>query len=171
MKTCLAVNLSFSFFHIPNGQLPSILQNHIKEQRCDSVRKNKHRQSDQSSDHSKKHSPKHTEPNETRYYGLNLDRANIYLVDSREQFNRMLAYLLRQNMVAFDAEWKPIGSTATSKVALIQFATSECVYLLDAVTVDIDEEAWNQLAIGLFNNCEVLKIGEFRVSNGQRRRI
>lgn len=148
-----------SFFQIPKGQMPSLLQNHIKEQRCDPVRKNKNRQSDQSADHSKKHSPKHTEPNDSRYYSLHLDRANVHLVDSRERFDSMLAYLVRQTMVAFDAEWKPIGSMATSKVALIQFATAECVYLLDAVTIDINEEAWNRLAVELFNNSEVLKIG------------
>lgn len=73
----------------------------------------------------------------------------------------MLAYLLRQPMVAFDAEWKPIGSSSSSSVALIQFATNECVYLLDAVTIDIDMDAWNRLAVQIFNNCEILKIGEF----------
>lgn len=142
--------------------MPTIIQNHIKEARCDPVRKNTNRKhNDQSSEYGKGNAPKYTETPEARYYSLNLNRTNILLVDDREQFNRMFAYLIRQPMVAFDAEWKPIGSAASSSVALIQFATNECVYLLDAVTIDIDVDTWNRLAVEFFNNCEILKIGEF----------
>lgn len=150
----------YSYFNIPKHQLPTIIQNHIKEARCDSVRKNRKNNDQSRSDFSKATTPKHTEPFEIRYYSLNLNRTNVLLVDDRAQFNRMLAYLIHQPMVAFDAEWKPIGSSSSSSVALIQFATSERVYLLDAVTIDIELDTWNRLAIEIFNNCEILKIGE-----------
>lgn len=151
-----------SYFVVPYGQLPIQLQNHIKETRCIPNRRNTNRnKNDQNGDYSERNATTSAKPRDTRYYSLNLDRANIKLVDDHQQFNQMLSYLVRQHMVAFDAEWKPIGSAAASKVALIQFATSECVFLLDAVTINIDIDTWNRLAIDVFNNCEILKIGEF----------
>lgn len=50
---------------------------------------------------------------------LSLELSQLHLVDTRTKFYAMLRTLIRENMVAFDAEWKPTFFS-TNEVALIQ---------------------------------------------------
>ncbi len=50
---------------------------------------------------------------------LSLDPSKLVLVDTRSKFDMMLRTLICENMVAFDAEWKPTFFS-TNEVALIQ---------------------------------------------------
>lgn len=136
------------------------MQDHIKinDTRCDSVRKNFNQKCDQS-ENNKKYSPKRSEINTIRYHALKLNQSHIRLIDSRDKFIEMLSYLTSQQFVAFDAEWKPICTTSSQTVALIQFATAERIYLLDVVTIQLNNGDWNRLANDVFNNLEILKIG------------
>lgn len=147
-----------------------MLQEHIKlkDARCDSVPRNINKKCDQFEN--RKHSPNKAERVDKkdcrdkdidRYYSLKLSRSHIQLVDDRNKFYAMLTYLSNQPMIAFDAEWKPISKT-TLDVALIQFATSEKIYLLDVISIDIGINDWNNLATQVFNNLEILKIGKTR---------
>lgn len=65
-----------------------------------------------------------------------------------------------QHIVGVDAEWKPI-SRASPEVALIQIATFQKIYLIDAISLTIDVTDWNQLAKCVFNNNQILKIGNY----------
>lgn len=144
-----------------------MLQEHT---RCDLVRKNANKKCDQSI--SKKHSPKKTEQNKTndgyecrdikpeRFHDLKLRLTDIDLINKRDKFDEMLTYLSSQQMVAFDAEWKPISASSVD-IALIQFATEEKIYLVDVLSDDIGINDWNRLATKVFNNVEILKIGNF----------
>lgn len=150
------------YFTIPTNELPLQVQDHIKENR-DSVRKNYTKKCDQNDNKNKKNSPKRAESRSdaTRYYQLksNPSPQFITFIDRHNAFDEMLNYLLRQPFIAFDAEWNPI-KTSSPELALIQFATSERIFLIDVVSADISRNDWNQLATSVFNNLEILKIGE-----------
>lgn len=94
------------------------------------------------------------------YHTLSLDKSPILLVDTRDKFYQMLQQLTVEYVIAFDAEWKPI-CCSTAEVALIQLATKHQIYLIDVVSIDLVANDWNNLAQYIFNNLEILKIGEF----------
>ena len=71
----------------------------------------------------------------------------------------MLNILSVQRFVAFDAEWKPTFCS-TNEVALIQLATRNVIFLIDVIMLNISNEDWNHLGKRVFNNNEILKIGE-----------
>lgn len=147
------------YFNIPTGDLPLLVQDHIKENR-DSVRKSYNKKCDQNDN--KKNSPKRTDgrADATRYYRLKLSPSPHFItyVDRRDTFDDMLSYLTRQNLVAFDAEWNPI-KTSSPELALIQLATAERIFLIDVISADISRDDWNRLATLVFNNLEILKLG------------
>lgn len=95
------------------------------------------------------------------YHSFDALRTPIIMVDSREKYFQMLSYLTAQFVIGFDAEWKPIS--CTPEVALIQLATNERVYLVDVILIDINANDWNHLATRVFNNVEILKLGEFMI--------
>lgn len=134
------------------------MQDHIKENR-DSVRKNYSKKCDQNDN--KKNSPKRVDSEAPRYYQLKPSSSPHFItfVDRHDAFHEMLSYLLRQPIVAFDAEWNPI-KTSSPELALLQFATIERIFLIDVISTDITRDDWNQLAANVFNNLEILKIGK-----------
>lgn len=155
--------LSIRYFKIPANELPLMVQDHIKESR-DSVRKNYNKKCDQNDN--KGNSPKRNErqlqTDQIRYYRLKISSTPNFIsyVDRRDSFDEMLTYLSRQNLVAFDAEWNPIKSNkACNELALIQCATAERIFLIDVISTDITIGCWNQLAMRIFNNLEILKLG------------
>lgn len=97
----------------------------------------------------------------TRYYQLKSSPSPHFItfVDQLDTFDEMLRYLLHQQVVAFDAEWNPM-KTSAPELALIQFATSERIFLIDVISPNITRDDWNRLAMGVFNNLEILKIGK-----------
>lgn len=152
---CLCVDPRY--FSIPTNELPLLVQDHIKENR-DSVRKNYSKKCDQNDN--KKNSPKRVDTDATRYYQLKSGPSPQFItfVDGHDAFHEMLNYLLRQQIVAFDAEWNPI-KTSSPELALLQFATIDRIFLIDVISTDISRNDWNQLAANVFNNLEILKIG------------
>lgn len=107
--------------------------------------------------------PIESKRNNKLYHTLSLDKSPIFLVDKRDKFYQMLEKLTVEYVIAFDAEWKPI-CCSTAEVALIQLATRHQIYLIDVVSIDLVANDWNNLAQYLFNNMEILKIGEFNVN-------
>lgn len=93
------------------------------------------------------------------YHRLSLPESNVVLIDEPVSYRRMLQYLARQSMVAFDAEWKPTFCS-TNDLALIQLATREYVYLIDVMVLDISLDEWSLLGRDVFNNNEILKLGK-----------
>lgn len=94
--------------------------------------------------------------NET--HTLSLEASDITIVQTRQEFYKMIKYLAVQNYIAFDAEWKPTFCT-TTELALIQLATSSKIFLIDVILISIDISDWNKLGELIFNNNEILKIG------------
>lgn len=105
--------------------------------------------------------PKSFVPSQPIYHSFDAVRTPIIMVDSREKYFQMLSYLTAQFVIGFDAEWKPIS--CTPEVALIQLATNERVYLVDVILIDINANDWNKLATHVFNNVEILKLGNFMI--------
>lgn len=99
-----------------------------------------------------------------QFHRLPHDKVTIALVDTKEKYFNMLHHLSELNMVAIDAEWKPISRGATTDVALIQIATREQIYLIDVVLLNIVTNDWNQLVDHVFNNQQIVKIGEILYS-------
>lgn len=150
--------VSCRYFSVPTNELPIMVQDHIKENR-DSVRKNYSKKCDQNDN--KKHSPKRVDSDAPRYYQLKSSSSPQFItfVDRHDAFHEMLSYLMRQQIVAFDAEWNPI-KTSSPELALLQFATIERIFLIDVISADISRDDWSQLAANVFNNLEILKIGK-----------
>lgn len=162
------------FFSIPKDDLPLMLQEqqfNVKSTRCDSVRKNTNKKCDPFEN--RKYPPNKNERNDEkkekndcrdmntdRFYQLKLMHSNIHLIDERHKFHQMLQYLMVQSTIAFDAEWKPISIQCIDKIALIQFATADRIYLLDVIRTNITVNDWNLLAAKVFNNMDILKIGK-----------
>lgn len=96
-----------------------------------------------------------------QFHRLPHDKVTIVLIDTKEKYVNMLHHLAGQNLVAIDAEWKPISRGGTSDVALIQIATREQIYLIDVVLLNIVTNDWNQLVDHVFNNQQMVKIGKF----------
>lgn len=63
--------------------------------------------------------------------------------------------------VGLDSEWKPYFGTKPSDVALIQLSTGKNIYLLDVVELGHAHHLWKQLSIQLFENHEILKLGQY----------
>lgn len=95
------------------------------------------------------------------YHKLPIDSVIILLVDNHDKFVDMLQRLSTEHMAAIDAEWKPI-SRSTTDVALIQISTSDCVYLIDVMMSNIDAPDWNLLVEKVFNNQQLIKIGNWQ---------
>lgn len=140
------------------NQLPLTVQEHIKSN-ADSVRKNL-KKCDQNDN--KKRSPKRNanHADAARYYQLKMQPSPNFIsyVNRRDNFDQMMTYLSCQHLVAFDAEWNPM-KTSSAELALIQLATAERIFLIDVISEHITLECWNRLATHVFNNLEILKIG------------
>lgn len=95
-----------------------------------------------------------------QFHRLPHDKVTIVLIDTKEKYFNMMHHLSELNMVAIDAEWKPISRGATTDVALIQIATREQIYLIDVVLLNIVTNDWNQLVDHVFNNQQIVKIGK-----------
>lgn len=76
----------------------------------------------------------------------------------------MIKYLAVQYLIAIDAEWKPTFNVK-SEVAVIQLATKEKIYLIDVVTLRINDDDWDKLGKYIFNNDEIVKLGNKYINN------
>lgn len=69
---------------------------------------------------------------------LSLDPSNLVLVDTQTKFYAMLRLLVRESVVAFDAEWKPTFF-ATNEVALIQLV----IFKKKLLIINVDFQLFN----------------------------
>lgn len=86
-------------------------------------------------------------------------------MNTKEKYYEMLNFITTQQMVGIDAEWKPITRTS-AEIALIQIATLQQIFLIDAICLTMDTSDWNQLAKYVFNNNQILKIGNIQLNSG-----
>lgn len=96
------------------------------------------------------------------YYKLNLDPSSIQLVDTKEKYHECISRLSRPGLtIGVDSEWKPSFGNTTQRIALMQFATSDQIFLLDMITLHslLHKSDWFLLANALFCNEEMIKLG------------
>ncbi|XP_053972277.1 exonuclease mut-7 homolog isoform X1 [Hylaeus volcanicus] len=95
------------------------------------------------------------------YHELKLPRESIQVVNNERSFEDFLDNGLRGvRIVGIDSEWKPNFGTKQTELALIQIATDTNVYILDVTTMGTkSENLWTELALTLFENKSILKLG------------
>ncbi|XP_015429829.1 PREDICTED: exonuclease mut-7 homolog [Dufourea novaeangliae] len=95
------------------------------------------------------------------YHELNMSRNCIKLVDTPHKFEQFLDNGLKNvHIVAIDCEWKPSFGIKQTDIALIQIATANYVYILDVTTMANNVKGlWSELALTLFDNTDILKLG------------
>lgn len=98
-----------------------------------------------------------------RFYRMPLPESQIMVVDNRGKLKACLYRLTEPGTtIGIDAEWKPaMGAGSVERVALLQLAVEEAVYLVDLVelTKILTDEEWTELAESVFCHRDVLKIG------------
>lgn len=83
------------------------------------------------------------------------------MVDSADEFWKMLETLRQEEMVAFDSEWKP-KFMGNSEICLIQLSTRSQVFLVDVISLNeipLTKKEWSHLGTTVFINEEILKLG------------
>ncbi|KAI0227147.1 3'-5' exonuclease domain-containing protein [Lamellibrachia satsuma] len=100
---------------------------------------------------------------ESLYHSLTLDPCDINWVDTSHAFHLCLTDISQPGtIVGLDAEWRPgFGQATVSRMALLQLATAQHVFLLDMLTLTdvLTDHDWNALAEQLFANEHVLIVG------------
>ncbi|XP_022325820.2 exonuclease mut-7 homolog isoform X3 [Crassostrea virginica] len=101
---------------------------------------------------------------DAQYYKLNLDISRIQMVDSKEKYHECISCLSKPGLtIGVDSEWKPsFGNTyGAQRIALMQFATLDKIFLLDMITLDsvLLETDWMLLASAIFCNEDVATLG------------
>ncbi|XP_076676382.1 exonuclease mut-7 homolog [Andrena cerasifolii] len=99
--------------------------------------------------------------NSVNYHELKLSKDSIKVVSDAQSFSTFLDNGLNDvHIVGIDSEWKPTFGTKQTELALIQIATETNVYILDVTTMGKEsEELWAELALTLFDNKHILKLG------------
>lgn len=60
-----------------------------------------------------------------------------------------------------DCEWKPSFGLQKNELSLMQIATHKSVFILDVIELGSKvAHLWQELGKYLFNNCDILKLGE-----------
>lgn len=93
----------------------------------------------------------------SKFHKLNTEEVNVIFVDSNEKAYKMMKVLVKKAVIAFDVEGIPFSNGV---MALLQIACNESVYLVDTITSQIGNDCWSQLAALVFNNNDIIKIGE-----------
>ena len=63
-------------------------------------------------------------------------------------------------MVGIDAEWKPMFCTSKNVLALLQIASKDQIFILDACALSLQcQELWHELGVTLFTNENIIKLG------------
>ncbi|XP_076386232.1 exonuclease mut-7 homolog isoform X2 [Megachile rotundata] len=97
----------------------------------------------------------------TNCHELRLSKDSIKIIDNARSFEEFLDTGLKSVfIVGIDSEWKPCFGTKQTEIALIQIATETNVYILDVTTMgNKSPELWTELALTLFENKNILKLG------------
>ncbi|XP_062612527.1 exonuclease mut-7 homolog isoform X2 [Saccostrea cucullata] len=99
---------------------------------------------------------------EAYYYKLKLDPSNIQFVDTKEKYQEFISVVSKpDNVIGVDSEWKPSFGNSVQRIALMQFATMNQIFLLDMIALNsvLSSSDWLLLATAVFCNEDVLKLG------------
>lgn len=96
------------------------------------------------------------------FYRMAISTDHIILIDTAEKFYDMMSSdLIKFKIVSIDCEWKPSFGATQSRVALIQIATYDTVYLIDTIVLNSKQFSsfWYTFNKSLLDNPEIIKLG------------
>lgn len=96
------------------------------------------------------------------FYKLTLTENQIAFVDTGEKFyDLLMSDVVKSSVVSIDCEWKPSFGATQSQVALIQIATIDKIYLIDALVLNKSEYSsfWCSFYKSFLDNAEIIKVG------------
>jgi hypothetical protein len=97
------------------------------------------------------------------YHTLEFPREKIVWVSDKPGFEECLVKITQSGAtVGIDSEWRPCFGQLTSRVSLIQLATEDDIFLLDAVRLYecLTDEDWQKFADRFFCSAYVIKLGK-----------
>ncbi|KAK1800638.1 hypothetical protein P4O66_005842, partial [Electrophorus voltai] len=97
-----------------------------------------------------------------RYYQLPLAQHQVHFLQTLEQLQRCSDAILQPGrLVAVDMEWRPsFGTVCAPRLALIQLAVQDCVFLLDLCSPGLRQHHQTvRLVCSLLTDEEILKLG------------
>uniref|UniRef100_A0A336M779 CSON012118 protein n=1 Tax=Culicoides sonorensis TaxID=179676 RepID=A0A336M779_CULSO len=100
-------------------------------------------------------------PPEVMQYSI--DPEKICVINTMDNFYKMIGDLLNFNTLGFDCEWK----FRESDIDLIQLSSKSRVYLIDVKVLKsiLSDEDWRKLGRKIFRNEEILKLGFSQASD------
>lgn len=84
------------------------------------------------------------------------------MVDSEATLQQMIDEgLSAVEIVGVDTEWKPVFGSTPNNMSIIQIATNDKVYLIDALALN-STRFWRKLGAAVFGNQNILKLGMYK---------
>ncbi|XP_023228228.1 exonuclease mut-7 homolog [Centruroides sculpturatus] len=101
------------------------------------------------------------ETDSSNYLQLRLNFNKIHMIDTPEEYLKCLNDISENAIVGIDAEWKPSLGFQKSRVALLQLAVWDNIYLLDMIQLRkcLKPDQWDVLLEKIFCNNELIKLG------------
>ncbi|XP_067661901.1 exonuclease mut-7 homolog isoform X1 [Haliotis asinina] len=96
------------------------------------------------------------------YHSLSVPLEQITLVDTRDKLSVCVARLcVPGTVIGIDSEWKPAFAAQPQRVALMQFAVMDHVYLIDCTTLrsTLTDQDWADFTGRIFCNKDTVKLG------------
>ncbi|KAK4325028.1 hypothetical protein Pmani_004339 [Petrolisthes manimaculis] len=96
-----------------------------------------------------------------QFFSLDVPQEEVVIIDTVNKFEENFDDLAGSPLLAIDAEWKPnFGVGSTEQAALLQFATTNNVYILDILTLQnvLQDSHWNNIS-QLFSDANITKLG------------
>ncbi|XP_071097529.1 exonuclease mut-7 homolog [Haliotis cracherodii] len=96
------------------------------------------------------------------YHPLRVPLEQITLVDTRDKLKACVARLcVPGTVIGIDSEWKPAFAAQPQRVALMQFAVTDQVYLIDCATLrsTLTDQDWADFTSRIFCNEATVKLG------------
>ncbi|GAB1598573.1 exonuclease mut-7 homolog [Argonauta hians] len=98
------------------------------------------------------------------YYYFPYPRPNIFMIDCKEKFQYCINHLsLPGSIIGVDLEWLTLFNTETNRdrIALIQLALLDCIYIVDVITLTriLTQDDWIYFFNRIFYNKFVTKLG------------
>ncbi|KAF8795945.1 Exonuclease mut-7 like protein [Argiope bruennichi] len=92
---------------------------------------------------------------------FNLSASDIKYIDNASKFTDFLNEILNYDIVGIDTEWKPHFGLSAERLALMQIAVRDKVYILDMVYLRdcLAPEHWDGFMKNLFGNSNIIKLG------------
>ncbi|GFT20528.1 exonuclease mut-7 homolog [Nephila pilipes] len=92
---------------------------------------------------------------------FSLSSSDIKFVDTKEEFVNFIKDIMKYNIIGMDTEWKPHFGLSADRLALIQIATHDKVYILDMVSLNdcLTSKLWDELMENVFGNPKIIKLG------------